>query len=126
MKFGGNFVKIWYFDDKCSIKVRIYKSFCTNLIYIVVIICHTPHFVSIFRVLFFVKSPSVNQRSIFQEKAFKKNKNPSLFFFVAKIIGSNNYFTLIENNFHVFKIAKFEFKVTVHFSLPYGQKCTKL
>ena len=46
---------------------------------------------------FTVKSPSVTQRSVPQENAFKKSKNPSPVF--LKSIGSNNYFTLIENNF---------------------------
>ena len=43
------------------------------------------------------KSPSVTQRSVSQENAFKKSKHPSPFF--RKTIGSNNSFTLIENNF---------------------------
>ena len=46
---------------------------------------------------FTVKSPSVNQRSVSLENTFKKNKTPSPLF--RKTIGSNNYFTLIENNF---------------------------
>ena len=41
-------------------------------------------------------------------------KNPSPFF--HETIGSDNYFTLIKNN-QVFKIAKFEFKVTVQYGL---------
>ena len=44
-----------------------------------------------------VKSPSITQRPVSQENAFKKSKN--LFTFLRKTIGSNNYFTLIENNF---------------------------
>ena len=51
--------------------------------------------------VFTVKSPSVTQRSVSQENAFKKSKNPSPFF--RKIIGSNNSFTLIENNFRFLK-----------------------
>ena len=50
--------------------------------------------------------------------SFKKSKNPSAF--LRKTIGSNKSFTLIENN----KIAKFEFKVTVHYGL--WAKCTQL
>ena len=65
---------------------------------------------------FTVKSPSITQRSVSQEKCYKESKNLSPFF--RKTIGSNNSFTLMENNkFQVFKIAKFEFKVTVHYGL---------
>ena len=46
---------------------------------------------------FIAKSPSVTQRSVSQENAYKKSKNPSPFF--RKTLGSYNYFTLIENNF---------------------------
>ena len=46
---------------------------------------------------FTVKSPSITQRSVSQEKCYKKSKNPSPSF--RKTIGSNNSFTLIENNF---------------------------
>ena len=49
-----------------------------------------------FAVFFAVKSPSVTQRSVSKENAFKKNENPSPFF--HKAIGLNNSFTLIENN----------------------------
>ena len=54
-------------------------------------------FPSQFAGFFTVKSPSVTQRSVSQENAFKKSKNPSPFF--RKTVGSNNSFTLIENNF---------------------------
>ena len=47
--------------------------------------------------VFYVKSPSVTQRSVSQENAFKKSQNPSPF--LHKTIGSDNSFTLIENNF---------------------------
>ena len=46
---------------------------------------------------FNVKSPSNTQRSVSQEKCYKKSKNPSPF--SRKTIGSNNSFTLIEINF---------------------------
>ena len=46
---------------------------------------------------FTVKSRSVTQRSVSQENVFKKSKNLSAF--LCKTIGSNNSFTLIENNF---------------------------
>ena len=78
------------------------------------------------------------QRSVSQENAVKKSKNPSPF--SRKTIGSSNSFILIANNFrflryrsevwiqgnsalwpmgkiHPVKIAKFEFKVTVHCGL---------
>ena len=41
----------------------------------------------------------------------KMQQKPVVFF--RKTIGSNNSFTVIENNF-IFLIAEFEFKVTVH------------
>ena len=46
---------------------------------------------------FIVTSSSVSQTSVSQENAFKKSKNPSPFF--RNTIGSNNSFTLFENNF---------------------------
>ena len=108
------------------IKVRIQKPFCTYVTYMIVINHRTPHFVSpksIFNEILsafpskfcvLYRSPSLTQRSVSHENAFKKIKNPSLFF---TIIGSNNSFILFENNFSFFKIAKLEFKVTVHSSL---------
>ena len=80
--------------------------------HVIVIICHTQHFcvddfqlntqISIPILRFFtVKSPSVTQTSVSQVNAFKKSKNPSPFF--RKTIGSNNSFTLIENNFMFFR-----------------------
>ena len=76
----------------------------------IVIFCSTAHFVSTYSIFSeieislpnfafsTVKSPSVTQRSVSQEKCYKKSKNPSPIFF-RKTIGSNNSFTLIENNF---------------------------
>ena len=46
--------------------------------------------------VFTAKSPSVTQRSISPENVLKRQK-PVAFF--RKTTGSNNYFTLIENNF---------------------------
>ena len=45
--------------------------------------------------------PRVTQRSVAKENALKKSKNPSAF--LPKAIGSNNSFTLIENNFRFFR-----------------------
>ena len=45
-------------------------------------------------------------------------------FFFCKTIGSNNFFYSNWKQFQVFKIGKFEFKVTVHYSL--WAKCTQL
>ena len=59
--------------------------------------------------LFTVKSPDVTQRSVSQEKRAKTCR----FFFSAKTIRSNNSFILIKKQFQVFKIAKFEFTVTL-------------
>ena len=50
---------------------------------------------------FTAKSPSDTQRSVSQENAYKKSKNPSPF--LHKTIGSDNSFTLIENNFRFLK-----------------------
>ena len=47
--------------------------------------------------VFTVKSPNFTQRSVSQENVFEKSKNSSSFF--LKAIGSNDSFTLIENNF---------------------------
>ena len=60
-------------------------------------------FFSQFCIFFFVKTPSVTQRSVSQENAFKKIKKPLPFF--HRTISSNNSFTLIENNFWFFKIV---------------------
>ena len=46
--------------------------------------------------VFTVKSPSVTRRSVSQGNAFEKSKNPS--HFLLKTVGSNNSFTLTENN----------------------------
>ena len=76
-----------------------------------------------FPILFFiVKSPSVTQRSVSQDNAFKKSKYPSAF--LRKTIGSSNSFTLIENNFSFLKRVKFEFTVIVHYGL--WAKCIQL
>ena len=51
----------------------------------------------------------------FLKKMFLKRAKTRPPFF-CKTIGSNNSFTLIENNFRFLR-AKFEFKVTVHYSI---------
>ena len=71
---------------------------------------------------FTIKSGGVTQRSVFKKMLLKRAKTCHLFY--HKTIGSNNSFTLIENNFRFFKKAKFEFKVTVHYGL--WLKCTQL
>ena len=71
--------------------------------------------------LFTVKSPSVTQRSLSEENAFIKSNNPSPFFF--RKIGSNNSYSNWKQ-FQVFKIATFEFNVTVYYGL--WAKCTQL
>ena len=57
---------------------------------------------------------------VFKSLLEEQNRSP----FFRKNIGSNNSFTLIENNFKFLKIAKFEFKLTVHYGL-WG-KCNQL
>ena len=132
----GNFVKIWYFVNNCLVEVRISKvllhigdTYNGNYLQ-----HSTFHFNSIaFQLntdfpsqfcVFTGKSLSVTQRSVSQENAFiKSNKNPSLLF--RRTIGSNSSFTLLNwKQFLVFKIAKFEFIVTVHYSL--WAKCIQL
>ena len=67
-------------------------------------------------VFFTIKSPSVTERSVSQENAFKKSKNPSAIF--CKTIGSNNNsVTVIENNFRFLRLQNFEFKVRVHWPM---------
>ena len=51
----------------------------------------------------------------FLKKMLLKRAKTCLVF--CKTIDSNNSFTLIENNYRFFTIAKFEFKVTVHYGL---------
>ena len=70
-------------------------------------------FPSQFCIFFTVKSSSVTQRLVSQENAFKKSKNPLVFF--IKLWAQIVYFNCKE--FQVFKIAKFEFKVTVRYGL---------
>ena len=109
----GHFVKNWYFVNKCLIKVRNLKFFCTYVTHIIVIICRTPHwfplnkfqlniymyypsqFCGFFFFFFFltVKSHSVTQRSGSQENAYKKSLNSSLPH-PHKTIGSDISFTI--------------------------------
>ena len=78
-----------------------------------------------FLVLLFLtaKSPSVTHRSVSQENAPKKSKNPSPFFFSLKH-RRKWFFYSNWKQFQVFKKVKFEFKVTVHYSL--WTKCIQL
>ena len=93
-------MKIWYFVYNCLNKVWISKSFCSMTHIIVIFVAHhisfLPNRFSVkhkftFPILSFftVKSPSVTQRSVSQENAFKKSKKQSPFFrktfFNAKI-----------------------------------------
>ena len=97
------------------------------------IIFHTPNFVSALSIFseiqislpnfafLIVKSPSVTQRSVSQENAFKNSSSKKHSPFFMQTIGSNNYFTLIEKKIGS-TIAKFEFKVY----MAYGKKHTQL
>ena len=130
-KFGAISWKNQYFANKCLIKVRIWEFFCTHVhvLHITVNIFHTSIFVSnklIFSwihcthfpskfCVFSAKSWSITQRSVSRENAYKKSYNPLPF--LCKTIDSNNSFTLIESKFQVFKLAKLEFKVPVHYGL---------
>ena len=99
----GQFRKNWYFVNNCFIEVRIkillrmrdtycdylkHSTFRCNLIDFQL----NTDFLSQFCV-FTVKSPSVTQRSVSQENAFKKSKK--LVAFLRRTKGSNNSFTLI-------------------------------
>ena len=66
---------------------------------------------------FIAKLPSVTQRSVSQENALKKSKNPSVFFSLK--LSYSNW-----KQFQAFKKVKFDIKVTVHYSL--WAKCTQL
>ena len=94
------------------------------------IIWSTAHFVStlsIFQLyidfpfqfgVFTVKSPSVTQRSVSQENAYKKSQNPSPF--LHKTIGSDNSFTLIENNFRFLRYLSLNSRE--QYTMAYGLK----
>ena len=72
-----------------------------------------------------VKSPALGQlKDRFLKKILSKiaKTMKTRRFFRKVIIGSNNSFTW--KHFQVFKIAKFEFKVTVHYGLC--TKCSQL
>ena len=66
------------------------------------------------------KSPSVTQRWVSQENAFRMSINPSSFY--SKLFA--HFFYSNWKQFQVLKIAKLEFKITVHSGLC--AKCTKL
>ena len=76
--------------------------------------------------VFTVKSPSVTKRSVNEESAFKKSKNPSafffffFFFFFPQNYRLNSFFYSSWKQFQVIEIAKFEFSVTLHCGL--GEK----
>ena len=64
--------------------------------------------------IFTIKSPILLKDWYLMKMILKRaNSSP---FFTHETKGSNNYFSLIENNIMVYKIVKFEFKVTVHHS----------
>ena len=105
----GNFVKCSYFVDNCLIEVQIEKNPFAHVWRVSLRSSVAHHislqlnFASFPKFAFFtVNSPRVIQRSVSQENAFKKE----------------------QKRLQVFKIAKFEFKVRVH----YGQwaKCAQL
>ena len=74
-----------------------------------------------FAFLFTVKSPIATQiKDRFLKKMLLKRATRRLF---RNIIGHNNDFTLIEKK-KSYKIAEFEFKVTIHYGL--WAKCTQL
>ena len=54
---------------------------------------------------FTVKSPSVTQRSVSQENAYKKQLNVAFRTFTSFYSAADNSFTLIEGQFQVFKYS---------------------
>ena len=113
-----------------ELKFESKNPFCTYVTHRVVIIYSIPHFVStksIFSEIqislpksaFFTIAPSsVTQRSVSQENDLKKSKTPLFLNYRLK-----KFFYSNQKQFQVFKIAKFEFKVTVHCGLL--SKCTQ-
>ena len=100
----------------------------------ILIICGTSHFVfysidfqlntdftSQLCVYFIEKSPNVTERSVSQENSLKRAKTRRLF---SQNYRLKYYLTLIEKQFQVFKIGKFEIKITVHYRT--WAKCTQL
>ena len=83
----GNIVKIWYFVNNFLIEARIQKFFCTCVTHIIVIIWSTAHYVSTWPIFSYIglqislpnfsfftaKLPSVTQRSVSRENAYKKS-----------------------------------------------------
>ena len=120
----------------CLIKVRIQKSLCTYVTHYCDYLPHTTfpfHFIDFhlnrayrlpfpnFR--FYRKiTYSVTQRSVSQENNFKRSNNPSPF--LRKPTGSNNSFTLIENNFRF--LRKRSLKIQGNSTLWRIGKCTQL
>ena len=91
-----NFVSNSYFVDNCVIKSII--DFQLNTCYFSSKFC-----------VFYRKSPSVSQRPVSQEIAFRKSKKLSPFF-SPKAIGSNIYFV-----YSNWKQQQTKFKVKVHY-----------
>ena len=99
----------------------LHTAFCLYLTDFQLIQISLPNFA-----FFTVKSPSITQRSVFKifsRKCFQKEQKPVAFL-------SQNYrlkksFNFNWKQFQVFKIAKFEFKVTVHYYCLWA-KCTQL
>ena len=99
------------------------------------IICRTPHFVSIYLIdfskveisrpnfaFFTVKSPSVTQILVSQKKFLKRAKTHRL---VSQHYNRFKLFFYYSwKQYQVFKIAKLKFKVTVQYGL--WAKCTQL
>ena len=103
----GQFVlKNRYFANNCLIKVQIWEFFFTHVTHITLVIFCTANFVLVnykfpFQIL---RCLAQNYSKIgFLRKCFKKSKHPLAFLHKTK--GSNNSFTLIEKQFHGFKIA---------------------
>ena len=94
------FVNLWnlrQFLEKNSIfcQLLLSENFFAHMLLILVNFFVFPSKLCIFSAIW----PSVIQRSVSQENALKKSKQPSPF--LHKTIGSNNCFTLIENNFRL-------------------------
>ena len=123
----GNSWKMDILPITALIKVRIWRFFCTHVTHITVINFYPANFVSTKSIFsykqisllnfafFSAKLDSVTQRLVSQENAFKKSKHLSPF--LHETIESYNSVTLIKQFHFFFKIAKFEFNLTVHYGL---------
>ena len=125
----GQFRKNRYLVNNCLIKIRMWKIplymcdsyHCNYLphthIRLYLIGFQLKRRISLSNFAFFYRKITL---ALLKDRFLKKMlliREKSVSFFFCKTIGSNNFFYCNWKLFQVFKIAKFEFKVTVHYSL---------